>query len=179
MHFRLATLPWNVTFDRVASVVSFTQASNSTLTVSISASVGIYTKTGSSLSLISSTSTSASINGTGTASSTVNNGIRNLTIPWSMSLSSGTYHLGFWSRTSTAGANATLVNWCNQPMLAAHSGIFGVASASSVGMVWGQGYYNTTFTTAMPNSVGFSQINANGLAAVQYNPLVFFTNGSP
>lgn len=144
-------------FDRIVHLCNYTQASNSTLTVSISYSQGLYTKNGSTMSLAHSMSALHTINGSGTASSTVNNGLRLISFPWTTTIPAGNYYAGVWCRTSTAGANASF----STGILTGRSnfsGMMGEGTNASNQMWLGQGYYSASVTTAIPVSVAFSHL---------------------
>lgn len=168
--------PWTVDRAYVHDVavipVNYTQATNSTLTVTASFHLGLYTRNASTLSLLSSGSGSISINGSGTASSNQNSGNRNITFGWTNTVPAGQYWLGFLSRTSTAGANATLSNLMISQQNSPYSGLMGVASANSVQNILGMGSFGTT-TTALPDSFGFTAIRAGG-SVMQRPPTVYF-----
>lgn len=153
-----------VTFDRAVIPVNVSHATNSTGTVSLTFSLGIFTRTASTLSLLASASQSYTLNVSGTASSSNIVGLRNATIPFSSSLREGNYYLGVWSRTSTAGANASMSVYAASQVNSSFSGLLGSASATSAQQRLGQGIYTVSFSTAMPTSVAFSHIRATGSA---------------
>jgi hypothetical protein len=166
----------NLSFDRLALPVYWSAASNSTLTCSYTLLAGLYSRNVSSLSLISSISTSGTINHTGTLSASLYNGIRVLTVPWSMSRSGGEYWLGIGSRTSTSSANGSFSQLQLSQINSAFYGVFGAASATSRQPMLGMGAYSAT-TLTPPGSIAFSQII--GTTSIQLRPpAFFFTNGT-
>lgn len=150
----------NVQYDRFVMPIHYSQATNSTLTVTVSAWAGIYTRNASTLSLAHSSSTTQSINGSGTASSNQNSGIRLLTMGWTTTLSESDYWVGIISRTTTAGANASLSQMLASNIGSAWSGLLGVASNATNQRILGQGMFSAT-TAAMPNSVAFTDIQGS------------------
>lgn len=162
----------NMTMDRVAVAINHSHATNSTGTVTISNWVGLYTKNASTLSLYASTSNTLAFTFSGTANSVNYSGWRNLTFPWSTSFSEGRYWLAQASRTTTGGANATISQYLASQINSNFSGVFGVATASSVQFTLGQGTYSAS-TTVLPASVAFSQIYGSGSLAQRF-PIMQF-----
>lgn len=157
LRFAPIDLPAAVQFDRVINLCNYSQATNSTLTVTISYSQGLYTKNGSTMSLAHSMSASMSIDGAGTNSSSVYSGLRLISFPWTTTIPAGNYYAGIWYRTTTAGANASFsVGY--QTARSNFSGMLGEGTAASKQFVLGMGYYGTSFSTAMPASVAFSDL---------------------
>lgn len=170
--------PWPVPLgyvhDRVVFPVHYSQATNSTLTVTISAWFGLYTRNASTLSLASSTSGTFSINGSGTASSAQNSGVRALTYGWTNTVPAGEYWLGNVVRSTTAGADATLSKMELSIMNSNYSGIMGDSQVASAQLYLGLGTYSAT-TSAMPNSVAFSQLSGSGSLAHRPPPVWFLS----
>ncbi len=163
----------DLTFDRVALAVVFSNNSNSTGSVTISNWVGLYTKTSNSLSLHASTSTTNGITFSGTVRNSIQAGWRNLTIPWSTSVSEGRYWIAQLSRTTTAGANASYFSQMLASQLnTAFSGIFGAATANSDQYTLGQGFYSAS-TSSLPNSIAFSEIYGTNSLAQRFPVLQF------
>lgn len=158
--------------DRVVQLVQYSQATNSTLTVTVSAWFGLYTRNVSTLSLLSSTSGSMSINGSGTASSARNSGIRGLTFGWTNTVAPNDYYLGVISRTTTAGNNASISNMVYSQQASTWSGIMGESLTQTAQITLGQGHYTAT-TSALPASIGFTQINGNS-SLYLHPPIVYF-----
>ena len=154
-----------VQVDRVVFPVYFTNASNTTGSLSASLWFGLYTRNDSSLSLAHSQSTSVSLGYAGNNSSASQRGIRLLTMGWSTTIPDGRYFVGIVSRTTTAGANATLSQMLVSQLNSNVSGMWDEASNATVQWPIGIGYYSAT-TSAMPGSVAFSQLRgSNSLAA--------------
>jgi outer membrane protein OmpA-like peptidoglycan-associated protein len=160
-----------VHIDRLCIPLHFTR-STSAGTVSLSHSFGLYTRTGSTLSQLASTSYSTSWAWNSTQSSSVQDGIRLHTIPWTTTLGDGRYYVAQWSRTSTAGSNASLSQVLVSQINSNFSGIFGQASNRSNQWPLGYGVYSVSVTTAMPNSINFNQID--GTASLAARPPSFF-----
>ncbi len=162
-----------VQFDKYGVMLLISNAANSTGSHTVSMSVGLYTQNGSTMSLLGSTSTSVAATLSGTVGSySLYSGIRQVTIPYTTTLSRGEYFLGVVSSSSSAGANATF-NQCRQSALNSnYNGLFGVAQAASNQLYLGMGVYSQT-TTAFPASIGFSQIRGTNADAFR-PPVVIF-----
>jgi hypothetical protein len=171
LHVQPYPIDAHVQFDRVVFPVQYSQATNSTLTVTLSAWVGLYTRNASTLSLLHSGSGTFSINGSGTASSANNSGPRNMSIPWTTTVNANQYWLGFVSRTTTAGANASISNFMLTQQNSIFSGMMGVAVTATAQYRLGLGIWSAT-TSGMPSSVGFSHITGSGVSG-QRPPLVW------
>jgi hypothetical protein len=165
-----------VQFDQFVVPVQYSQATNSTLTVTMSAWVGLYTKNVSTLSLLHSGSGTFSINGSGTASSAQNSGPKNMTFPWTSTVSPADYWLAFISRTTTAGANASISVFMNTRQNSVWSGLMGVAAGASAQWALGLGTYSAT-TSAVPGSVAFSQLTGSAVSA-QRQPMIWLLSQS-
>lgn len=176
MHIQPARAP-NVTFDRIAIPVVLSNSSNSTGTVTVSFQMGIYTRNASTLSLMSSTSATQAFTYSGTVNNSTYAGMRLLTIPWSSSLAEGQYYVGIHSRTTTGGTNASFSQYLASQVNSVFSGIIGAASNSSIQYTRGLGHYSATFSTAVPNSVAFSQIQGSQSIALR-QPVFYFVNGT-
>jgi len=175
LHFQPNQYP-NVTFDRIAIPVFYSANTSVTATISYTYLWGAYTRNGSTLSTLLTTSITGTINQTGTVSSASYSGIRLLTIPLSSSLSGGQYYVGILKRSSTAGANATLQQLLASQQASNFSGILGVASNATNQYTRGLGVY-TASTTALPDTVGFSQLNGTN-SLVLRQPLYYVVNGT-
>jgi hypothetical protein len=125
------------------------------------------------MSLLGSTSTSVAATLSGTAGSySLYSGIKQVTIPYTTTLSRGEYFLGVISSSSSAGQNATF-NQCRQSALNSnYNGLFGVSVATSNQLFLGAGVYSQT-TTAFPNSIAFSQIRGTNADAFR-PPIIIF-----
>ena len=169
----------NFQFDRVIMPIQLSNASNSSFSATFSFSFGIYTRSNSSLSLLTSISTSHNFTGSGTVGSySLWGGIRNLTIPLTSTLTRGDYWVGIWSRTTTGGGAGMTINQMllSQPN-SSYSGIYGQASNATDQVILGQGRYSISFSTAMPDSIGFSQIQGN--SSILLRPPIFsFESGT-
>jgi hypothetical protein len=169
-----------ITFDRVVLPVSYSNATNSTGSVTKSQWYGIYTRNESSLSLLSSTLSTYALTFQGTgANYSLFSSHRLLTIGFSGSLTPGDYWAGIIARTTTGGANATLVNAVisnHAPAAVAFGGLFGTAPSSTQQPQLGQGLY-TASTTGFPGSIAFSQINGGNSQG--FRPVVWrLTSGT-
>jgi hypothetical protein len=169
-------IPVPVQFDQVVVPVQYSQATNSTLTVTMSAWFGLYTKNVSTLSMLHSSSGTFSINGSGTASSAQNSGLKNMTFGWTTTIHPDDYFLGFVSRTTTAGANASISNVLMTQANSAWSGLMGVAAGASAQKVLGLGTYTAT-TSAVPGSIAFSQLTGSGSIVVR-PPMIWLLSQS-
>jgi hypothetical protein len=159
-------------FDRVGMMIQFSNASNSSNSATLSASVGIYTKNVSSLSLLASASTSYALTASGSVGSySLFGGIRNLTVGLTQTLTGGDYWVGIWSRTSANAGGQTFNQMLASQPNSSYSGIFGAASNATDQVYLGQGRYSVSFTTAMPGSIGFSQIQGN--SSILQRPPIF------
>lgn len=174
-HVQPAQAP-SVTFDRIAMPLLFSGATNSTGTMSGTVLFGVYTRNVGTLSLLASTSTTFTVNHSGTASSTVNNGIRLMTIPFSSSLAQSQYWIGIGSRSSTAGANVTWSQQLASQVNSNFSGLWGVGTSASIQYTRGLGHYSAT-TTAVPSSIAYSQINGTA-SIVLRQPVFYLVNGT-
>jgi hypothetical protein len=159
--------------------------SGSTATLSAahttSFSFGIYTRAnGSQLSLLNSVSTSFG-NVADAANSTIAQGQRWLTIhssQWSSEpvFSEGVvYYGGLWIRSSNTAAQTFGMIGAFPYSTASRSGTIGVnsASATSRGFSPFLGFYSVSFSSAMPGSIGMSQLNKNA-ASANFMPHVVF-----
>jgi hypothetical protein len=159
-------------FDRVGMMIQFSNASNSSNSATLSASVGIYTKNVSSLSLLTSASKSYGLTASGTAGSySLYGGIKLLTVGLTETLTGGDYWMGIWSRTSANAGGQTFNQMLASQPNSSYSGIFGVASNATDQVYLGQGRYSVSFTTAMPSSIGFTQIQGN--SSILMRPPIF------
>ena len=163
--------------DRMVLPILFTGATNSTGSMTASVSVGLYTKNGSTLSLLTSGSGTVGITHSGTANSTLNSGSRIATFGMTGTVTAGDYIMGFWSRTTSGGANMTLQQYIISAQASTFSGLIGVATNASRQPILGAGQYSVTFSTAMPDSVGYSQLLGSNSAALRY-PSFYFASGT-
>jgi hypothetical protein len=168
----------NVHMDRIVLPVNYTATSNSSGSMTVSFWVGLYSKNASTMSLMHSTSVTAGVTNSGTVGSySLVSGYRNVTAPWTTTVTEGAYYMGILSRTTTGGAagmsmSQLLVSQINTNF----QGIFGVAQNNSMQPVPGAGVYSAT-TNALPNSVAFSQLlGSNSLA--QRPPFIAFLSGT-
>ncbi len=166
---------WNAPsfqFDRFVMPINFSNTSNSSGSATLSFWVGVYSKNVSTLSLVMSSSVSTNVTMSGTAGSySLYAGPRNLTIPWTSTLSGSDYWIGIGSRTTTGGANMSISQFLASQPNSVYSGNFGVASNATKGGILGQGFYSAT-TSAVPASIAFTQINASG--SLNRRPPVYF-----
>jgi hypothetical protein len=168
----------NVSFDRIVTPVLVSNATNSTGTITASYSFGLYTKNASTLSLVQSTSGSLSVSFSGSVSTTHYTGVRNVSFGWSSSVSEGLYYMGYWSRTTTGGANGTISNMVQSNIGSNYSGMINASSNSSQQFYPGQGVYSATFSTAMPSSVALTHIQGTAITVGLRPPIWYLTNGS-
>jgi hypothetical protein len=163
--------------DRVGVPIAYTNATNSTGSVTLSYWMGFYTQNGSTLSLSASTSFSTGLTFSGTvASYSLFSGMRLLTFPWSLTVPEGEIYIGHLSRTTTAGANASISQMLVSNVASNFVGFFGQSHNTTVQWTQGQGVYSVT-ASGMPNSVAFSQIrgsDSNNFRA----PAVMFINST-
>jgi len=158
----LANVP-NFQFDNFVMPVEYTNASNTSGSFTVSFWVGLYSRNASTLSLVISTSASANITNSGTVGSySLYGGQRNFSIGWTNTVLASDYWLGIGSRTTTGGAaGMTLRQMLASNITTGMSGYFGAASNATQGWAFGQGFYSAT-TAAVPNSIGFTQIQQSG-----------------
>jgi hypothetical protein len=162
----------NVQFDEICQMIQYSNASNLSNSATLSISFGLYSRTNSSMSLITSSSKSFAVTASGTAGSySIFGGVREYPIPFTTTLTKGDYYVGFLSRTTTGGgAGQSWSNFVGSNVNIAYSGRFSSAANATNQWVLGLGSYNTT-TTALPNSIAFSQIN--GSAATNLRQVVY------
>jgi hypothetical protein len=167
-----------VQFDRIVLPVYNTNSSNSSGSHTISFWFGFYTRNVSTLSLLSSTSSTTALTHSGTAGSySFYSGFRIFTIPFTTTLATGDYWLGFLSRTTSGGANGSYSNWVVSHIGTNFLGHFGSSHATTAQLTLGMGHYSAT-TSALPASIGFSQIQASGSLAQIRQHLVSFASGT-
>ena len=172
--------PWlipNLHMDRVVLHNHMSNASNSSGSFTLSQWVGLYTKTGSTLSLLASTSASTNFTGSGTAGSySWYGGLRAFTIGWTQTLTEGMYWIGVIHRTTSGGTNHTVSQVLNSNINSNYSGILGEGSNATKQWSLGLGIY-TASTTAMPASIGFTQLNGTASIALR-PPSLYFVSGT-
>jgi hypothetical protein len=132
----------------------------------------LYSRNVSSISLAHSTSFTAAITFSGIANSASYNGWRNITYPWSTSVSGGRYWIANMMRTTTGGANCSFSQYLASQINTNFSGAFGVASNATAQLTLGQGFYSAS-TTALPGSIAFTQIRGSNSLAQRF-PMVAF-----
>jgi len=177
MHMQPAYFP-NVTLDRLAMPVIFTNATNSTGTLTLTMQCGIYSRTASTFSLLASTSITTAITFSGTVNNSTYAGMRLLTIPWSTSFSEDQYYVGIHSRSTSGGANGSISQFLASQLNSNFSGILGAASNTTVQYTRGLGTFSNTFSTAMPGSVAVSNIRGAGASLVLRQPIFYMVNGT-
>lgn len=175
LHVQPSQLP-NITFDRVVMPVVFSGATGSTASVTLSAWVGIYTRTQSTLSLFTSYSTSNALTHSGTANSSQNVGLKLFTMGAATSLGEGQYFIGIVSRTTSGGANASISQILASQQNSNYAGLWGQAVSATQQYTRGLGVYTAT-TSAIPNSIAFSEINGTA-SIVLRQPMVYFISGT-
>lgn len=147
----------NFQFDRAYMGFIVTNATNTTGTLTASLWLGLYTRNSSSLSLVDSASASFAVTYSGTVNNSTYAGIRNFSFGWTNTMSANDYWLGVLSRTTTAGANASISGMHHSQFASHHSGVFGAAVNATNHFKMGLGVYSST-TSAMPNSIAFNSI---------------------
>jgi len=173
-HFFGFSIDKSAQFDRLVFPAFWSGASNSTLTASLSVSFGFFTKSGSTLSSLHSTSQTFSVNHSGTVNTSLFNGIRLFTIPWTSTLSSGKYWAAMIFNSATAGAQGTFSIYSALiPFTGALSGAFGV-NGTNVHYQLGRGYFNGTNVT-FRTSAAFSDILGS---AGERPPYWYVTSGT-
>jgi hypothetical protein len=173
LFFQPMQLPGLLSFSAVAVMQSFTGNVASVGSATVAQHIGIYTRNVSTLSLLMSTSMGTQISHSSTNSASINDGLRIVSTGWSQTLSKGDYFVGqIWMSTSSS-QNVTI-----QPLfnVAGFGGIVvGVQGQASTNggtqaAEFGIGVFKTQ-TAALPNSVAFSDLNAQQTNA--YNPFYF------
>jgi len=178
LHMQPAYFP-DVTMDRVAFPVVFSNSTNSTGTVSLSMQIGVYTRNASTFSLLASTSVSQAITFSGTVGNSTFNGMRLLTAPWSTSFPEDQYYVGIHTRTSTGGGNGTFNQFLASQINSNFSGIMGENTNASQQYTRGLGTYSATFsTTGLPAAVPISQVRGMGASLVLRQPIFYMVNGT-
>ena len=163
--------------DRVGVPVAYSNATNSTGSVTLSYWMGFYTQNVSTLSLASSTSFSTAFTFSGTvASYSLYSGMRLLTFPWSLTVNEQELYIGHLSRSTTAGANASISQMLVSQVNSNFVGFFGASHNTTQQFTQGQGVYSAT-TSGLPNSIAFSQIRGSDSIALRA-PAVMFINGT-
>lgn len=176
MHFQPMQAP-NVQFDRLALPMNFTNATNTTGSATVSMSIGFYTNNASTLSLLSSVSYSAAVTYSGTVNNSTFAGLRLHTLPFTGTFTEGQYYVAIWSRTTSGGANGTLNQILASQMNSSYSGLYGVASNTSMQYTRGLGHYSVTFSTAIPSAVPFTDIRGVS-SIVLRQPVFYLLNGT-
>lgn len=176
MHMQPARAP-NVTFDRIAFPLVVSNSTNSTGTVTVSIGLGFYTRNASTFSSVLTTSGSFAATYSGTVNNSTFAGMRLFTIPMSSSLAEGQYYVGIWSRTTTGGNNCTVNQFLASQVNSVFSGIMGTASNASIQYTRGLGAYSATFSTALPGTVGVSQLLGSA-SIVLRQPVFYLVNGT-
>lgn len=163
--------------DRVGIPIAYSNATNSTGSVTLSYWMGFYTQNGSTLSLSASTSITTAFTFSGTvASYSLYSGMRLLTIPWNLTVPEGEIYIGHLSRTTTAGANASISQILVTNIASNFVGFFGQSHNTTQQWTQGQGVYTAT-TSGMPNSIAFSQLQGSGSLNFRA-PAVMFINST-
>ncbi len=176
MHIQPMRAP-NVTYDRWVVPFNVTNATNSTGTVTVSVGLALYTRNNSTLSMYDSTSGTFAVTFSGTVNNSTYSGLRYFTIGDTSSIPENQYYLGVWYRTTTGGANATVNQVLVSQMNSNFVGYFGSANNATNQYTRGLGHYSATFSTALPQSVAFSQINGTA-SIVLRQPMFYMVNGT-
>lgn len=169
----------NLQFDRILVGVQISNATNSSNSITLTQYVGIYTKNASTLSLLSSTSTSYNFSGSGTVGSySLYGGPRQLSIPWTVTLTASDYYIAMNLRTTTgAGAGHSISQLLQSKFTNSDwSGLLGAASTLSAQRLLGQGVYSAT-SAGVPNSMAFTDIRGTG-SLVLRAPIFHFRSGT-
>lgn len=161
----------NLVIDRIGCRVRLSKATNSTGSLTVSYNMGLYTKNVSTLSLAHSVTGSYGVTLSGTVNSSNYSGVRDLTVPWTTTIPSGGYWVGYGFRTTT-GNNQATVSMINISQIdTGVSGLVGQASNATNQRMLGQGIYSAT-TSGLPASIAFTQIT--GASTAHFRPPVFF-----
>lgn len=176
MHIQPMFAP-NVTFDRLAMPLQFTNATNSTGSLTVSIGFAVYSRTGATLSMMHSTSGSQAITFSGTVGNSTYSGLRLFTMPWSSSFSEDQYYAGIWSRTTSGGANGTINQFLASQQNSTFAGFYGEVNNTTMQYTRGLGHFSATFSTALPGSVAFSQIRGVS-SVVLRQPVFYVVNGT-
>lgn len=177
LHISPVRVP-NLQFDRIVLGMQVSNATNSSGSFTLSQWVGIYSRNANTLSLISSTSISTNFSGSGTAGSySLYGGPKNLTIPWTMTLTGSDYWMGINSRTTSGGTDVSV----SQLLLSKFtnvgwSGIMGAGSNASDQRLLGLGHFSVS-TAGMPASVAFTDIRGTN-SIVLRAPIYQFRSGT-
>lgn len=182
LHVQPLKIP-HLQFDRILMSYQISNASNSSNSITLSNWVGIYTRNNSTLSLISSISTSTNFSGSGTVGSySLYGGLRQLSMPWTMTLSSGDYWVGVVTRTTTGGGAGHTLNQILRTLatissnVTGWSGLLGAATNATVQQQLGLGTYSVS-TAGIPSTIGFSELTGTGTMPLQI-PLFHFRSGT-
>lgn len=163
--------------DRVGIPIAYSNATNSTGSLTLSYWVGFYTQNVSTLSLASSSSFSTGLTFSGTVGSySLHSGMRLLTFPWTLTVAEQEIYIAQLSRTSTAGANASISQMLVSQVNSNFVGFFGASHNTTQQWTQGQGVYTVT-TSGLPSSVAFSQIRGSDSIAFRA-PAIMFINGT-
>lgn len=154
-------VPVPIVFDRAAWQMTFSNATNSSGSATLSVGIGWYTLNGSTLSLAHSASATTALTMSGTAGSwSLYSGMRLFTHGFSTTVQPGDYWIGFWSRTTTGGANMSIGNMFVSAANSVYAGFFGQSHNTTQQITLGQGLYTAT-TSALPASVAISQLRGS------------------
>lgn len=177
LHLQRWNMP-DIQFDRVVMPIQASATTGQTGTVTLSFHVGIYTFTGSTLSLWGSTSGSTSQSFQGTGQNSLITGLRIISFPWTTTFQGfpGAV-IGILSRTTTAGGAFSASQMLASQVNSGVAGFFGsTLTAGSAQLSAGHGVWTTT-STALPASVGVSDIRET--ASIQMRPpQIVFINGT-
>ena len=166
-----------IQFDRYGLMIFNTNPTNSSGSHTISFWVGLYTQNVSTISLLQSTSTSVNVSQSGTIGSySLFSGVRQLTVPFTTTLTQGEYFLGVVSRSTSAGANGSYSQLQQSNVNSDYRGLWGAAVNATNQVFPGVGFYSTT-TSGLPGSIAFSQINGTAAGAFR-PPVVIFQSGT-
>lgn len=166
----------DVHMDRVVLPIQVNTTNSNPGNVNLTVDVGLYTRNGSTLSSLHATRylTTVSLS---TAASSVYAGQRNLTIPWTTTITGGEYVFAFRSSTTAAtAARITISNMVASMINSTMSGVMFEASAASAQRTLGLGIYSVT-SASIPNTVGYSQLLGNS-SAFQRPQIFFLTSGA-
>ena len=153
-------------FDRIVFPVTFTNASNTTGSLTLSIWFGLFTKNASTLSMLHSTSGTYGLSYAGNNSSADQRGIRLLTLGWTTTITEGIYYAGIVSRSTTAGANASLSQVLISQINSNFSGLWNAATNRSNQWPLGLGIRSAS-TSGIPDSLAFSHIDGTGSLAAR------------
>lgn len=169
----------NFQHDRIVLPLFFTWNSTtaSAGTLSLTVNIGVYSRNVSTLSTISTTTGTTSFQYSSSNGTANFMGVRNFSIPWTVTWPASNYWIGIISQTATAGMNSVSASQGVRSQFSSTlSGDLGAAANATKQMMLGLGIY-TAQTAAMPATIAFSQINGTAPANMR-GPFFHFASGT-